>query len=476
MKRSLAALLAGIAVLLAAVQPAPTQTADVISEVSDGFGRTNRLTQAEPLPPSEQLIASLRAADYRDRETATRQLMSLGVKALPELKAALAKTSDPESAQRLERIIGAIGVKRLLDPTLVTLSLDGASPKEVFLELSRVSGYRFAMPEGDAAKGRLSIDAKDKPLWEVLKSLNAQTGIEVIADRSGFAVHKDGESVTPFVHLAGPFRFTAEEIGQSSSTLLKRTKSGPIRVWDEGYTVKVRLDAEPKITLLGLSSLKLLRATDNLGNSLLNTTEARDVWEYTESRRRDDHSLMPAASFSLDLARRDRTATEIADLQGIAKIVLVKDVRIDIEVAKLQKAAKRTVKGELFTLTIESVTLSESDSVLEVGIALVPNRKDSTEMLEGGGISERVVIETEQGRRADITFIALRPEASSEVPQQGLLPPPGPGGDGAATSRWTLRLRGADGAKVSDFTRIKILDWIGTEREISFAFKNIPLP
>ena len=77
MKRCLAALLIGSAILFAAVQPVSTQTADVIR----GPGES-RISPQEPLRPTPELIASLGAAEFRDRELATLQLLMLGVPAL----------------------------------------------------------------------------------------------------------------------------------------------------------------------------------------------------------------------------------------------------------------------------------------------------------------------------------------------------------------------------------------------------------
>ena len=466
MKRRLLALLLGMTLLLVAVLPAPTQTADVIKETS----HRNPTERTLPTLPTNELLANLGTGDFQDRERATRQLMSQGVTVLPDLKAALAKTSNPEAADRLEKLIHRIGVKQLFEPTRITLKLDNVTPRTMLQELARVSGYQFTIPLQSPKVNPdelLSLDARDKPLWEVLRSFNHQTGLEVRAggdDR--FFMDEVSDSVSPFVAIDGPFRLTVNSIQLSYVNLLSRPKNGPFapRVFQ---AVTIRLESEPKLQLLNLARIKLTSAVDNLGNNLLLTTDAMEESEHWSKSQRGDHSFTHSENFAIDVDRKDRNATEITDLKGMVKVVVVREIRTDIAVEKLQSAAKRTISGKTFTVEVQCAKVDDKRNCLELELTLIQNHEETYDKLERQALPARIVVENDRGDKADTELVPL--------PQPGFLPVPGRWENPSRSARYKLIAKAPDGVKTSSFTRLKILDWICIEKEIAFEFKNIPL-
>ncbi len=466
MKRRLLALLLGIFLLLVAVLPAPTQTADVIKEGAGNWSVERTL----PAPPSEELIAGLGATDFQDRERSTRQLMAQGVKVLPELKAALAKTSNPEVVDRLDKLIYCIGVKQLLEPTRISLKLDSVSSKTLFQELARVSGYQFTIPLQAPkmnAEELLSLDVRDKPLWDVLRSFNHQTGIEVRVDDDALIMGEGSDSVTPFVAVDGPFRLTLNSIHLSYTNYFSRPKNGHFQPINY-QCVTMRLESEPKLQLLNLSQIKLTCAIDNLGNNLLQATDAMDEWVRSTKGPQGGHSFTHNENFRIELERKDRTATELADLKGVAKVVVVREIRTDIAVDKLQTAAKRTIPGKTFTLEVHTAKADDKGNWLELEVTLTQNHEELYDKLERQALPARIVIENNLGQRTGIELF--------ELPQPGFLPVPGGKAIKSHFARYKLIAKAPDGVKTSSFTRLKILDWVCIEKEIAFEFKNIPLP
>ncbi len=454
MKRGLLTLLVGMALLLVAVPPAPTQTADRIRQF--GF-KTPELTT--PTPPTKELIATLGTGDFQDRERATRQLLAQGVALIPELKEALAESSNPEATERLESLIHRIRVKQLFEPTRITLKLESATPRITFQELARVSGYQLPIPDDTKVKDLMSLDVWEKPFWEVVRTINHQSGIENYANNQKL----DTDSVTPFVEVDGPFRITLESIHMCCTNQFSRPKNGTFR-HDLDQFVSIRLESEPKLQMLGLSQIKLTRAVDNLGNNLLGTSDPEDEWQH--SNRHTSLFLTHSEYFEVGVNRKDRTATEIVDLKGVAKVVVVREIRTDITVEKLQMTGKQTFPGQTFTLELEPARVDDQDRRFELAVTLTQNVRERYDKLELEALPARIIIENDQGDQAQIALTLL-----SKTVREGFARP----NLESHFVQYKLTATAPPGVKASSFTRMRILDWECASKVIPFGFKKIPL-
>ena len=453
MKRGLLILLVGTALLLVTVPPAPTQVPGSLDR---------RPERTLPAPPTKELIATLGTGDFQDRERATQQLLAQGVALIPELKAALAASSNPEATERLESLIHSIRVKQLFEPTRITLKLESATPKTTFHELARVSGYQMPIPDDTKVKYPVSFDVREKPFWEVLRSINHQSGIAI--DANNWALGMD--SVNPFVVVDGPFRITLESIHMCCTNQFSRPKNGVFRQEEDQYA-NIRLESEPKLQMLGLSEIKLTRVVDNLGNNILETNDPRLEWYYSNESRSGRQSLKHSESFIIGVERKDRTATEIVDLKGVAKVVVVRDIRTDITVENLHLTGKQTFTGKTFTLDLEPARVHDQDWQLEFNATVTQNHKEPYDKLELEALPARIIIENDQGDQAQIALTLL-----SQTVRGGFVRPNLDNHFG----RYKLTATAPDGVKASSFTRMRILDWECASKEIPFGFKNIPLP
>src|SRR5688500_18659810 len=85
----------------------------------------------------EQLINELAADTWQSRQTAQDTLVQYGPDIRPRLSALLRETKDEEVRTRVEAALRQIEENRTPGASLITLQMKGASPKEVFAEISR---------------------------------------------------------------------------------------------------------------------------------------------------------------------------------------------------------------------------------------------------------------------------------------------------------------------------------------------------
>ena len=274
------------------------------------------------------------------------------------------------------------------------------------------------------------------------------------------------DSVTPFVEVDGPFRITLESIYLGCTNRFSRPKNGVFRQEEDQYA-NIRLESEPKLQMLGLSQIKLTRVVDNLGNNILETNDPRLEWYYSNESRSGRQSLKHSESFMIGVERKDRTATEIVDLKGVAKVVVVREIRTDITVEKLQTTGKQTFTGKTFTLELEPAIVDDQDWRFELAVTLTQNQRELYDKLELEALPARIIIENDQGDQAQIALTLL-----SKTVREGFVRPNLDNHFG----RYKLRATAPDGVKASSFTRMKILDYECASKVIPFGFKNIPLP
>ena len=102
------------------------------------------------------LIEQLASRDYREREKANKALNALGDRALPHLKAAMAKSDSPEAQRRLEVMVSRMERELFLAPSRVSLKAKNQPMKATLKDLCRQAGYELKRPSRGCATRRAS--------------------------------------------------------------------------------------------------------------------------------------------------------------------------------------------------------------------------------------------------------------------------------------------------------------------------------
>ena len=142
------------------------------------FGIASVRAQApDSAPHVARLVKTLGAEDFAARRAADLELLKMGREGHRQLEAAAA-SSDPEIRLRALNLLERIAAIRLWEPTRVTLKAEGEKASNVLAACAEQTGNHvfFGDPFGEFTNALVSIDCQEKPYWQALDLLAAQTG------------------------------------------------------------------------------------------------------------------------------------------------------------------------------------------------------------------------------------------------------------------------------------------------------------
>jgi hypothetical protein len=172
----------------------------------------------------------------------------------------------PVQAQPLENPAEAEGpaisveqLEKLLDgPTRVSLRHENANLDVVLKDATQKLGVPFGLSARIGARGPVTLDLKDAPLWTVWDVLRQQVQV----DRKG-----------PTIAPRGPVLLTPLTTATHQTTFensLFQVRTLGLRQNNKGWTMVVNLVADPKIEISPSSGrIQLTEALDDQGNNLL---------------------------------------------------------------------------------------------------------------------------------------------------------------------------------------------------------------
>ncbi len=413
----------------------------------------------------EQMIKDLGADDWRAREQAGRDLTAKGEKALPFMRRALLATDNPEVQRRLSVLVKKMDFDRLVAPKRVTLSAKDRTAKQILDDMSKQTGYKLEL--GDQLETKYSFEFNNTPFWQA---------IDAVANKAGFTVYSEYEDDTvrvynqdvlnPHVAYAGPFRFLATHINSSRNVQLSGiSKRGGNERVSEYMNLSFSIQSEPKNPMLGLSQPELLEATDNLGGSLMPPKERNDYRTNYYNRGSRSHNQ----SMSVNLTRGDRGATSIKSLKGKVRIELLSGTAPEVVVPDPLKVKKQTFAGRTADLEVTSVEEDANTKgafnvsvTAKSRIPVDPNRGD--DYMWANGIQQRIELADDKGNR----FFPYGLQSSNHVPgglQMVMMFGPE-----------NRRTGVPSGVKFGPPARLVLNEWITVTHEVTFEFKDIPLP
>lgn len=415
----------------------------------------------------EQMIKDLGAEDWRTREQAGRDLAAKGEKALPYMRRVLLSTDNPEVQRRLAVLVKRMDFDRLVAPKRVTLNAKDRTAKQIIDDIAKQTGYK--MEFGEQSDAKHSFEFNNTPFWQA---------IDTIANAAGFTVYTEYEDDTvriynqdamnPYVAYAGPFRFLATNIQSNRSVQLSNiSKRGGNERVSEYMSLSFQVNSEPKNPMLGISQPELLVVTDNLGGTMLPPRDRND-FEYRSgyyNRGSRSHNM----SMSANLVRGDRGATSIKTLKGRVRIELLSGTSAEVVVTDPLKVKKQSFTGR--TADLEVTTVDPDANNKEVYLVNVtaksripvdPRRGDDYQW--ASNIQQRIELMDDKGNR----YHNYGLQTSNHTPgglQMTIIFGPN---DRRTGQPGTVKL----GAPA----RLVLTEWHTVTHEVTFEFKDIPLP
>jgi hypothetical protein len=374
--------------------------------------------QAAPASDKEtatirRLVAALASPDFRERETAFRELDRLGESALDGLRTA-ATTGDAETRRRaaelVERIHRRQTTARVLTPAFVSLTYDNTPLAEAAADLARRTGAPISL-HGDVSRfrdrtvtvicpkatywqavqlfchraglGEWNGQAKLPPLIEppssqleaapadgvlVLGQLNVRRGqvsAMTVPSPVGRIVLLNGPHRPLPTHQAGAVRIRALPLGVSFAA-------------DAGKDQFVVLDvtAEPRLRIDGATDLRIERAIDEHGRA----RDARPLWADPSDQRDDwraprlprEVTERRCGPVAVRLTDGDQSTKRLRELAGVVTVQSFAAERV-AEIARPAEAVRRTTRGAGgIAVTILSVGVASDGEVRIAAEAQLP--------------------------------------------------------------------------------------------------------
>lgn len=415
-------------------------------------------------PKVAQLLADLGSEDYRAREKAGRDLAALGERALPAMKAALLASDSPEVQRRLSVLVRKMEVERLIAPKRVTLSIKQKTVKDTLDEIAKQTGYRIEFG-GGGADTKLDFEFDNTPFWVAIDKVAAATGCLVMADYDDETIRVyNQESINPYVAYAGPFRFVATNIHASKSIQLSgisRRNGGGNR--HENMNLNFQIQSEPKNPMLGVTQAEIISAEDENGASLVPPKNPNNRFAYYENRGMRGHNTYG----NLNLNRSGGGgATTIKSLKAKIGIILLSGTTPEIVVGNPLKTNKKTFVGRTVELDFGSLVEDPNQKgayVLDVTVKkLGVTDENNQDYNWSNSVWSKIEILDATGNR----YQSYGPNNINNT---------------GTSVQMTIpyspnERRTGKPLKLGPPTKVILNEWLSVTHEVTFEFKDLPLP
>jgi hypothetical protein len=463
--------------LLSIILSAPVTAQGLVPSAPDRSGLPNTFPPArnEPDPkdrsvkpllapqkpiPAEQvqpLIDALGSKDYKSREKAHKDLLAADDRVLPHLEAALEKTDSPEVQRRLEVIVERLKRDRALRASRVSVHAKGLSAKTVLKDICRQAGYTLNGELNEPAKVTLDLD--DVPFWEALDKVCDPLGLAVDLsgpeDRGVVNVYS-GEVTHPYTCVTGPFKFVATNISSSKSVQLSGLpRRGGGVPSSEYLSMSAQVFAEPKLPIVALGPVRLTKAVDDRGQSLIAPQEGLPQSSAPLANGGYYRSLSQSLGFGL--VRGDKEATSIKELRGVVPVLLLTDVKAEVEVDDILSVKNKKIAAR--SCDLEVVEVKQADGEVTAKVVFTPRvtPEDGDNYSWWSTLPQRMVLTDDKGTR----FVY----GGVNEQQQG-----------AAAVTCTLQFSPPPDRRKAKPATLMLTYWVTVQKDVEFTFKNVPLP
>jgi hypothetical protein len=342
-------------------------TATVPADPVQPPGTATKSTLTTTLTPAQidAYIAQLGSKQFQKRSEAKSILEQLGPVALPHLKAALAKTTDPEVKRHLSGLIPSLEQQKALAPTQVSLKALDKPLKEVVKELEKQSGYKIELVSGSKNdKLPISLEWDKVSFWEAIQSLTDRSGLMI---QEGWYGNDNltvrliqGEAPSAYTHLHGPFRISATGFYYSRNINLSTRGQAPTTNINESLQLNMTVSVEPKMPLLSVRQPIFTEAADDAGESLvlpINPQRQNYQHGYRAYMHQVTGQLKPTAG-----GRRLKT------LKGTVPVTVVAQAIPLLTINKLGELKNKSFKQNSTTINIQEVTQNGGQPGIKMSI------------------------------------------------------------------------------------------------------------
>jgi hypothetical protein len=415
----------------------------VLAGASVGFAADPPKSGSTP----EQLIKELGDPDFAVRERAFESLRAMGSAAIPVVERAL-KSDTPEIRRRAAELLPILKSQAALEPRRVTLKAGAAKLPDTLAEVSKQTGYSVVAE--DAADGeRAEVAIAGTSFWEAIERVaeRSNRAVDVAKDEDGIRLTRS-RARSPFVAFDGAFRIELVRLHEDRDIDFSKHVVGGVGDREHKLTLKLSVMAEPRFTILMASPAQITEAVDDKDGKMPPAPR--------EDRRNRvlDPDDMAHAEFQIGtdgfLRRSPKLGTKLRTLVGTATVRVVVE-RKRVVISNYRQLMNQEIKVGNETLIVRSAKIQESGE-LYVSLQIPPKRDDMDERRW----HQRVIIEDMWGKR-------LRPHGHGSGQSGGVY----------HIDQWCQM----PGGLFNTFSpNLVIEDWVILDKQVRFAFKDVPLP
>jgi len=430
-----------------------------------GFASFLPAQEPEASKSIAQLIEQLGDKEFKVREAAAKAIEALGPEALPALRKAK-DHADLEVRRRIKEWIPKFEMEALAAPKRVNLDLKNETLEKVVAELARQTGYKLELAtKGAAAQKRFSLRLAKATFWEALDKVCREGGVEFLPGHGspdkftlGF-----GGMASPYRAYQGAFRIRATGFHYFLSKSIEFAPF-PFNVAGKRHTEKFSFDldvaAEPRLTVLYLGEPSLIQAQDDRNRSLLPKKEAGE--DRFNAQARFFHSSRVWAQFmghelpaTMNLLVPAKEARAVKVLQGSIPVYLEKEKKRTVLVENIAKAQGKEHKSQEFTVGIDNFKQIAGNRY-RVSFSFTRDKPEGKDL--GGDDDGSFGLEDSQGNPYQAQGSSMSGDGRRTELQINFVPP--------------FNNAGPLGPPV----RLVYIRSIPLEYNVSFEFKNLPLP
>ncbi len=270
------------------------------------------------------LIDQLDADDYHTRQSAADQLAAIGEPIRPAMVALAVLGKTPEEQASAAAILARLDKIVADRPTLITLHVNEANPRDVFAEIAKQAHVDLPIwPDQlwtDARFGnipKITLDIDQQPFWPALVAACdvASVHLQSMGPNQAMTVMQGASNGM----LAGPqytsglFLIIAQGASRNHGVSFV-----PGRAGENNDSIQFQLYADPKARLLDVHNQAVLTlATDDKGNSLVTTSDNNNIPRFRGNQQNW------AVPFTAPLRYPDDGYTKITKLKGTLEATVV---------------------------------------------------------------------------------------------------------------------------------------------------------
>lgn len=412
-----------------------------------------------PAAPSvEQLIEQLGAADYRQRDAAGQALQALGAKALPALQKAR-EHPDPEVRRRLAALIPQVENAAVLQPKRLTLTVTKKPLSKIFEEITKQTGYKVEMWGGNDQQ-LYDFKCDNLTFWEAFDRLSQTCGLHLqfgYGDDRLRVMHQDG--FAPYVCYDGAFRIAANNFHDSRSIDFSFfQKNTAVARRSQNLSFSFTVCSEPRLPLMGVGEVRVLEAVDSEGRSMVPGAGGNGgafggpmmIGRFGYGYR---SCVMQAQAALHRPSEEARSLKRMRASVGLTLLVEQKPMVVAEEILKAK--GKKTVCGQT-TFQIEDVTVTPAKQYQIKMVLTHEDKENPNDYTWLNSLHQRLELQDAKGNK----FQVYGQQWQNTSPTQ-------------ATMTWTY---GHPNGAGDPPTKFIYYVWNTMQHQVSFEFKDLPLP